>query len=55
MVDIQFKQKFKKFISLDEIKSQKSLKEMMVVQRGARLSVQPVNENHFRILKEMGE
>lgn len=55
MVDVQFVQKFKNFVSLDAIKSQISLKNMMVVRRGARLSVQPVEEKHFEIIKRMGE
>ena len=55
MVDLQFVEKFKNFIPLEAIKSQSLLKSMMVVQRGSRLSVQPVEEKHFEIVKSMGK
>ena len=54
MVDIEFVEKFKHFISLKELKAQPELAEMMVVRPGARLSVQPVEKKHFEIVKKMG-
>ncbi len=54
MVDLHFVEKFKKFISLEELKATASLKEMMVVQRGSRLSVQPVGKKHFEIVCKLG-
>lgn len=52
MVDIKFKEKFKQMITLDQLKNDDSLIDMMVVKRGSRLSIQPVEEIHFNhILK----
>src|SRR3989338_3178089 len=53
MVDIEFVEKFAHFVSLDEIKSLKNLNGIMVVRRGARLSVQPVDEKHFKIIRKL--
>ena len=55
MVDVEFMEKFKHFIPLEEIKSTTALKTMMVARRGARLSVQPVEEKHFEIIRKLGQ
>lgn len=54
-VDIKFVAKFRHFVTLDEIRSTPGLKEIMVARRGMRLSVQPVDRNHFEIIVRMGE
>jgi len=46
-ISVGFVKKFKKLITLTEIKHHSSLKNMPVVQRGSRLSVQPVLEKHI--------
>lgn len=52
-VEIQFQKKFKNLLSLPEIKADKNLKNMVVVQKGSRLSIQPVDEKDFKyILKK---
>lgn len=52
MVDIKFKNKFKKPITLEEIKTNSKLKKMRLIQRGNRLSVMPVLKDEFdEILK----
>ncbi len=53
MVDVTFVEKFSRFVSLEELKSEQKLKRMFVVKAG-RLSVQPVEKNHFEIVKKMG-
>ena len=53
MVDVQYSKKFKNFISLEELKAQPSLKGMLVLKRGMRLSVQPVEKKHFDIICKM--
>lgn len=53
-VDIAFVKQFKHPVRLDEIKFEPQLSGMMVVQRGSRLSVQPVSERHFNVITEMG-
>ncbi|MEK9727647.1 MAG: EVE domain-containing protein [Candidatus Margulisiibacteriota bacterium] len=52
MVDIKFKAKFKRLISLDELKNDKNLNGMMVIKRGVRLSIQPVEPTHFNHIVE---
>jgi predicted RNA-binding protein with PUA-like domain len=47
-VDVSFKEKFKIPISLETIKSDPALEGMLVRVRGSRLSVQPVEERHFK-------
>ena len=55
LVDVKFKKKFKNILTLSEIKNDPQLKEMVVAQKGSRLSVQPVSKKHFdRILKLVG-
>ena len=45
-VDVKFKQTLS-FISLEKLRSQPSLKNMLVLKKGQRLSIQPVAKNHF--------
>lgn len=54
MVDLGFVQKFKKFVSLEEIKTNSALKGVMVAQKGSRLSVQPVQREHFEVIRALG-
>ncbi len=44
---VMFKEKFKNFISLEQIKNEKKLQKMLVVQKGSRLSIQPVQKSEF--------
>lgn len=52
MVDIQFKAEFSLLISLPQLKQDPHLSDMMVTQRGCRLSIQPVAQTHFRYIIE---
>ncbi|MEM8717640.1 MAG: EVE domain-containing protein [Cyanobacteria bacterium P01_A01_bin.3] len=54
MVDIEFAEKFFHHVSLAELKAQPELSGMKVVQRGVRLSVQPVEADHFELVCAMG-
>ena len=47
MVDVAFKKKFKRTITLKELKAEKKLKNMGVVQRCNRLSIQPVTAKQW--------
>jgi len=47
MVDIVFKEKFSRVISLPALKAFPELAGMRVTQKGSRLSVQPVDKGHF--------
>lgn len=53
-VEVAFEQKFKHFVSLQDLRENDKLKEMLVLQKGSRLSVQPVDKKHFDIIKKMG-
>jgi predicted RNA-binding protein with PUA-like domain len=56
MVDVRFKKKFKKPVSLKALKGERSLAQMRLVQRGNRLSILPVAAKEWEhILKMAGE
>ena len=46
--------KFKDFVSLNDLRENDKLKDMVVLQKGSRLSVQPVDKKHFELVKKMG-
>lgn len=50
--DVVFKEKFKKVISLAELKTIPGLEQMLVVQKGQRLSVMPVTEAEWKIVMD---
>ena len=52
MVDVAFVKKFKRLISLSEIKAQPGLKNMLLFRQG-RLSVQPLAEKEFEIICQL--
>lgn len=54
MVDVEYICHFPEVASLPNMKSEPALDGMMVVRRGARLSVQPVEKKHFMRVCQMG-
>jgi predicted RNA-binding protein with PUA-like domain len=54
MVDVGFVALFPNFVSLDTIKSNPNLADIMVAQKGSRLSIQPVSEEHFLLIQTLG-
>ncbi len=54
MVDIKAVAEMKETLSLDTLKNEASLAEMKVVQRGQRLSVQPVTAAEFKRVLKIG-
>ena len=46
-VEVAFVEKFKHHLSLAEIKNDPTLKDMLVIKRGQRLSIQPVSQKDF--------
>lgn len=56
MVNFRFVKKFKRTITLQELKNTPNLKGLMATEkRGSRLSIQPVSEAHFLyIIQKMG-
>ena len=52
-VDLKFVEKFKDVFTLNELKLDPFFQDMLVVKKGMRLSVQPVNKKHYdKIVKE---
>lgn len=51
---LKFVKKLANFVTLESIKSEKSLQKMRLIQRGNRLSVMPVEEIEFQKICEMG-
>lgn len=54
-VEVQYKSTLKKLIPLSELKTNPKLKDMLVVQKGQRLSVQPVLAEHFQLVLQMAK
>ena len=50
MVELAYVETFPRLLSLPEMRTCPELTGLMVLQRGARLSVQPVSEEHFQAL-----
>ena len=47
MIEVAFVERFKGVLSLERLKADKALAQMALLQKGSRLSVQPVEETHF--------
>ncbi|HUJ12805.1 MAG TPA: EVE domain-containing protein [Thermoanaerobaculia bacterium] len=54
MVDIRFVEKFPGIVPLDTLKQTRGLESMVVVKKGTRLSVQPVEKKEFDIVVKLG-
>ena len=52
--DVKWKCKFKKVVHLADLKANNKLADMRVVQRGQRLSIQPVAEQEWKEVCKMG-
>ena len=53
MVDIQYRQTFKTSLSLDQLRQEPKLKGMVLLQKGSRLSVQPVTEAEWTVVLKL--
>jgi predicted RNA-binding protein with PUA-like domain len=53
MVDIKLDKKFSAPVTLKELRTKASLKEMVLLQKGSRLSVQPVKKKEFDAIVKM--
>jgi predicted RNA-binding protein with PUA-like domain len=53
MVDVKFEQKFPRTVLLSELKKEKDLQNMSVLQKGSRLSVTPITPKEFEKIKQM--
>jgi len=55
MVDVKFEKKFKNLVSLSQIKEMSEFSGMRLIQRGNRLSLFPVEPEHFDLLCKLGQ
>ena len=55
MVDVKFIKKFKQIIPLEQLKETASLDGMLVIKKGSRLSVQPVEKKHYEVCVGLGQ
>lgn len=53
MVDVKYKRKMKRVISLQELRETKGLEDMALVRKGNRLSVMPVSEDEWNLILAM--
>ena len=54
MVDVKWKQAFRRTVTLREMRSMKEVSGMKLLQRGQRLSVMPVTEDEFETIRSLG-
>jgi len=55
MVDIRYRQTFKASLPLDRLRQEPKLKNMVLLQKGSRLSVQPVTEAEWAVVLKLAE
>ena len=55
MVDIKLQKKFKRLLSLDELREVKALEKMELLRKGSRLSVQPVSKKEFEAILKLAQ
>ncbi|MGE4169221.1 MAG: EVE domain-containing protein [Candidatus Margulisiibacteriota bacterium] len=55
MVDVGYVSTFSKFVSLSDLRQYPELANMVVLQKGSRLSVQPVTEAEFKFIETLGK
>lgn len=53
--DLSFVRKFKRAVSLEELRATPALAGLRLLQRGSRLSVIPVEPHHFKLLVRLAE
>lgn len=53
LVDVKLIKKFERPVTRDEVKEEESLQDMMLIKKGARLSIQPVQPHEWEKIHEM--
>lgn len=53
MVDIRYRQTFKAGLPLDQLRQDPRLKDMVLLRKGSRLSVQPVTESEWAVVLKL--
>lgn len=52
---VKFVEKVKSYISLEQIRKDKKLQDMLVIQKGSRLSIQPVSEADYKHILKLSQ
>jgi predicted RNA-binding protein with PUA-like domain len=55
LVDVEFVEEFPEFVPLPTLREQTALEGMMLLQKGMRLSVLPVEKAHFKHVLKLGK
>jgi len=53
MVDVKYKKKFKRVVSLQELKTVKALQDMALLRKGNRLSIMPVARKEWDVILKL--
>ncbi len=54
LVDVAWEADFKKFVTLDELRTEARLADLLTLRRGNRLSITPVSKHDFDLICQMG-
>jgi predicted RNA-binding protein with PUA-like domain len=54
-VEVELVQRLPRFVSLAEIRAEPALSDMLLLKRGMRLSVQPIDERHYQRITAMAD
>ncbi len=54
-VEVAFKSVFKKLVSLQELRQQKELAQMVLLKKGQRLSVMPITQEEYKHIVQMAK
>ncbi len=55
MVDVKFKQKYASVVTLERLRTIDKLNGMALLQKGSRLSIQPVSPAHWKVITQLSE
>lgn len=55
MVDVKFEEKFPQLISLDQLRDNSALQDMLILRKGNRLSITPVTELEWNTILSMAK
>lgn len=55
MVQVEFIEKFQHYVTLQELKENPHLAGLKVLQKGSRLSIMPVEPEHFKLICKLGK
>jgi len=50
MVDLKYREKFRRSLPLDQLRQEPTLKGMVLLRKGSRLSVQPVSAAEWKVI-----